>query len=115
MWEGSLKSHFERNMAFLDFELDFGYLLDLEMVLKVIYGSHWGSQGCPLGVLGAGLDFLDFLHIHHIGLPADPLCGRKRPFLSVCSTGNSSDIFRQIITLSMINGDGAVLHLSTRF
>ena len=32
--------------------------LDLEMVPKVIYDSHWGSQGCPLGVLGAGLDFV---------------------------------------------------------
>ena len=63
VWEGSLKSHFERNIDFLDFELDFGGLLDLEMVPKVIYGLHWGSQGCPLGVLGAGLDFLDFLHI----------------------------------------------------
>ena len=60
MWEGSLKSDFERNMDFLDFELDFGGLLDLEMVPKVIYGLHWGFQGCPLGVLGAGLDFCDF-------------------------------------------------------
>ena len=60
VWEGSLKSHFERNIDFFDFELDFGSLLDLEMVPKVIYGLHWGSQGCPLGVLGAGLDFIDF-------------------------------------------------------
>ena len=58
VWEGSLKSHFERNIDFLDFELDFGGLLDLEMVPKVIYGLHWGSQGCPLGVLGAGLDVI---------------------------------------------------------
>ena len=50
-------------MDFLNLELDFGSLLDLEMVPKVIYGSHWGSQGCPLGLLGAGLDFVDFLHI----------------------------------------------------
>ena len=63
VWEGSLKSHFERDIDFLDFELDFGGLLDLEMVPKVIYGLHWGSEGCPLGVLGAGLDFFDFLHI----------------------------------------------------
>ena len=63
VWEGSLNSHFERNIDFLDFELDFGGLFDLEMVPKVIYGSHWGSQGCPLGVLGANLDFVDFLHI----------------------------------------------------
>ena len=53
-------------MDFLDFDLDFGGVLDLEMVPKVIYiyiyiyGSHWGSQWCPLGVLGAGLDFVDF-------------------------------------------------------
>ena len=40
VWEGSLKSHFERNIDFLDLELDFGGLLDLEMVPKVIYGSH---------------------------------------------------------------------------
>ena len=50
-------------MDFLDFEFDFGGILNLGMVPKVIYDSHWGSQGCPLGVLGAGLDFFDFLHI----------------------------------------------------
>ena len=60
VWEGSLKSHFALNIDFLDFGLDSGGLLDLEMVPKVIYGLHWGSQGCPLGVLGAGLDFLIF-------------------------------------------------------
>ena len=60
MWEGSLKSHFERNMDFLDFELDFGGLLDLGMVPRVTYGSHWRSQGCPLGLLAAGLDFVAF-------------------------------------------------------
>ena len=63
VWEGSLKSHFERNIEFLDFLIDFDGLLDLEIVPKVIYGSPWGSQGCPLGVLGPGLDFFDFLHI----------------------------------------------------
>ena len=63
MWEGSLKSHSERNIGFLDLLIDFDGLLDLEMVPKVIYGLHWGAQGCPLGVLGAGLDFSDFLHI----------------------------------------------------
>ena len=51
VWEGSLKSHFERNIDFLDFELDFGCLLDPEIILKVIYGSHWGSQGCPVGAV----------------------------------------------------------------
>ena len=66
VWEGSLKSHFERNIDFLDFEVDFCGLLDLEMVPKVIYGSLWGSQGCPLGVFGAGLDFVEFLHIQGI-------------------------------------------------
>ena len=60
VWEGSLKSHFERNIDFLDFGLDFCGFLDLEMVPKVIYGLHWGSQWCPLGVLGAGLDFVGF-------------------------------------------------------
>ena len=44
VWEGSLKSHFERNIDFLDFELDLGGLLDLEMVPKVIYGLHWGHS-----------------------------------------------------------------------
>ena len=61
--EGSLKSPFERNIDFLDFELDFCSLLDLGMVPKVIYDSHWGSQECSLEVLGASLDFVDFLHI----------------------------------------------------
>ena len=37
MWEGSLKSHFERIIDFFDFELDFGGLLDLEMLPTVIY------------------------------------------------------------------------------
>ena len=63
VWEGSLKSHFERNIDFLDFEVDFCGLLDLEMVPKVIYGSHWGSRECPVGALGAGLGFVYFLHI----------------------------------------------------
>jgi hypothetical protein len=47
-------------MDFLDFGIHFGDLFDLEMVPKVTYGSHWGFQGCQLGVLGAGLDFIDF-------------------------------------------------------
>ena len=57
MWEGSLKSHFERIMDFFDFELDFGGLLDLEMLPKVIYDSHWGFQGCPQEVFGSRLGF----------------------------------------------------------
>ena len=67
MWEGLLKSHFERNIDFLDLFVDFGGLLDLEMVPKVIYGSHWGSQGWPLGALGANLGFVDFS-----AYPGDP-------------------------------------------
>ena len=43
--------------------IDFDGLLDLEIVPKVIYGPPWGSQGCPVGVLGAGLDFVDFFRI----------------------------------------------------
>ena len=54
-------------MDFFDFELDFGGLLDLEMLPKVIYGSHWGSQGWPLGALGANLGFVDFS-----AYPGDP-------------------------------------------
>ena len=67
MWEGLLKSHFERNIDFLGFYLDLCGLLDLEMVPKVIYGSHWGSQGWPLGALGANLGFVDFS-----AYPGDP-------------------------------------------
>ena len=37
------------------------------MVPKVIYGSHWGSQGCPVGALGANLGFVDFS-----AYPGDP-------------------------------------------
>ena len=37
------------------------------MVPKVIYGSHWGSQGWPLGALGANLGFVDFS-----AYPGDP-------------------------------------------
>ena len=59
MWEGLLKSHFQWNIDFLEFGLDLCGLLDLEMVPKVIYGSHWGSQGCPVGALGANLGFVD--------------------------------------------------------
>ena len=57
MWEGSLKSHFERIMDLFDFELDFSGLLDLEMLPKVIYDSHWGFQGCPQEVFGSRLGF----------------------------------------------------------
>ena len=67
VWEGSLKSHLERNIDFLDFEFYFGDFLDLEMIPQVIYGSHWGSQGWPLGALGANLGFVDFS-----AYPGDP-------------------------------------------
>ena len=61
VWEGLPKSDFQWNIDFLDFGLSFIGLFELKMVPKLTYGSHWGSQGCPLGVLGAGLDFIVFL------------------------------------------------------
>ena len=57
MWEGSLKSQFERIIDFFDFDLDFSGLLQLEMLPKVIYDSHGGSQGCPQEVFGSRLGF----------------------------------------------------------
>ena len=60
VWEGSSKSHFQWNMDFLDFGLHVGGLFELKMVPTLTYGSHWGSQGRKVGVLGAGLDFIDF-------------------------------------------------------
>ena len=60
VWEWLSKSHFQWNMDFLDFGLHFDDFCDLEIVPQLTYGSHWESQGCPLGVLGAGLDFMDF-------------------------------------------------------
>ena len=60
MSEGLSKSHFQWNIDFVDFGFNCGGLFDLKMVQKLTYGSHWESQGCPLGVLGAGLDFIDF-------------------------------------------------------
>ena len=65
--ERLLKSHFERNIDFLDFYVDLCGFLDLEIVPEVIYGSHWGSQGWPLGALGANLGFVDFS-----AYPGDP-------------------------------------------
>ena len=60
VWEGLPKSHFQWNTDFVDFGFNCGGLFDLKKVPKLTYGSHWESQGCPLGVLGAGLDFIDF-------------------------------------------------------
>ena len=60
MWEGLTKSHIQWNIDFLDLGLHFSGLFELKMVPKFAYGSHWGSQGRQVGVLGAGLDFIDF-------------------------------------------------------
>ena len=60
IWCGVAKIIFLWNMDLFDFGLHFGGLFELKMVPKLTYGSHWGSQGHPLGVLGAGLDFIDF-------------------------------------------------------
>ena len=57
MLEGLLKSHFQWNTDFLDFLFNFGGLLDVEMVPKVTYGSHWGSQGVPTGGIGTRSGF----------------------------------------------------------
>ena len=60
VWEGLSKSHFQWNIDFLDCGLHLGGLFELKIVPKLTCGSLWGSQGCPLGVLGAGLDFIVF-------------------------------------------------------
>ena len=57
-------------MDFLDLGLHFNCLCDLKMVPKLTYGSHWGSQGRQVGVLGAGRDFVVFDDIQ--GTPQIP-------------------------------------------
>ena len=51
VWEGSLKSHFQRNKNCLDFGLQFGVLLNFEMVSKVTWLTL-GVPGVPTGDIG---------------------------------------------------------------
>ena len=60
VWERLSKSHVQWNLDFLDFWFHFEGVFDMKMVPNWICGLLRGSQGRQVGVLGAGLGFIDF-------------------------------------------------------